>query len=165
MLTRLKLQSTNRPIDVLNYWYKGGDMLLDPPYQRGDVWGTKRRVNLIRSLMLGIPIPSIIINDRFAAGWSDSLSCVVIDGKQRITSILLFLNDKLEVPAEWFGYPQGMLKFSQLPTPTQRGFRMHTLGFCEGQLDTLESEVEVFNLINFGGVAQGDSDTPDGITL
>lgn len=156
-LERLSLSQTNRPIDVLEYWSKDGQMELNPSYQRGDVWGPIRRRNLIRSILLGIPIPSIVINDRFAAGWSDSISCAVIDGKQRITSILMFLEGKLTVPGEWFGM-DGQVFFSDLSERDQRGVRMHAIPFTEGKLKSIEEEMEVFELINFGGVPQGQSD-------
>lgn len=67
-LQRLPLASTHRPCDVVLYWSEKDHLLLSPPYQRGLVWGHKRKVNLIRSLLLGVPIPSIVVNDRFAAG-------------------------------------------------------------------------------------------------
>lgn len=156
-LERLSLSQTNRPIDVLEYWSKDDQMLLSPPYQRGDVWGPIRRRNLIRSILLGIPIPSIVINDRFGAGWSDRISCAVIDGKQRITSILMFLHGELDVPGEWFGMP-GNVIYDDLPERDRSGIRMHAIPFTEGCLKSIEEETEVFELINFGGVPQGQSD-------
>lgn len=135
-------------------------MLLDPPYQRGLVWGQKRKVNLIRSLLLGVPIPSIVINDRFAAQWDENLSCVVIDGKQRISALLDFFNGVLRIPAEWVGMSTetGWVAYGDLPQPLQRRLRCHPLPFCEAQLPSLEAEREVFDLINFGGIPQGESD-------
>ena len=70
-LTRLRLSQTSRPLDVVRFWEKEGVLLLSPPYQRGIVWGETRQRNLIKSILLGIPIPSIIINDRAAASWPD----------------------------------------------------------------------------------------------
>ena len=160
MLERLKLSQTARPIDVITYWRNSGGMLLDPPYQRGDVWGTLRRRNLIRSLLLGIPIPAVIINDRFGAGWGgdDFISCAVIDGKQRMTTILMFLDDLLAIPGEWVGIDKELVLFSELPIARQRGMRHHPIPFCEGQLPNIEAEIEVFELVNFGGVPQGETD-------
>lgn len=132
-------------------------MELNPSYQRGDVWGPIRRRNLIRSILLGIPIPSIVINDRFGAGWSDRISCAVIDGKQRITTILMFLNSQLDVPGEWFG-GVGNVFFNELSERERRGIRMHAMPFTAGKLKSIEEEMEVFELINFGGVPQGQSD-------
>ncbi len=159
MLKRLELFNSNRPIDVIQWWRKEGALLLDPPYQRGDVWGTIRRVNLIRSILLHIPIPSIILNDRLRAGWKGAKQyhMAVIDGRQRLTTILMFLDDELEVPGEWFGY-QGQVRFSGLEIVDQRKFRNMPLAFSEGTLKTLKQEKEVFELVNFGGVPQGESD-------
>lgn len=159
-LERLRLSQTNRPIDTLLYWKKEQQLNLSPPYQRGDVWGYRRRQNLIRSILLGVPIPSIIINDRFAANWKDDESIAVIDGKQRITTVLDFLNDNLEVPAEWFGAsgPAGLVVFSDLTLARQRYIRQFPLPFTEGQLGSLEAEEEVFDLVNFGGLPQGETD-------
>ncbi len=156
-IDRLRLNATNWPVDVILYWHRDGGMVLDAPYQRGDVWGKTRQRNLIRSLLLGIPIPAIIINDRASAGWDSMVDCAVIDGKQRMTAVLAFMQDRLLVPGEWFGM-EGDIYFSMLPQCRQRGFRHLTIPFCEGQLRSLEAEQEVFELVNFGGVPQGESD-------
>lgn len=167
-LEQLRLSQTARPIETFVYWQKDGQILLSPPYQRGDVWGLTRQRNLIRSILLGVPIPSIIVNDRFSASYNskgsewdeaEKLAVAVIDGKQRITAILAFLGDKLTVPGEWFGL-DGEVKFSELPMPRQRGFRQRPIQCCEGQLLSLEAEKEIFELVNFGGVPQGETDLP-----
>lgn len=160
-LERLQLSATNRPLDVIRYWYNDKGMELNAPYQRGDVWGVTRQRNLIRSILLGVPIPSIVINDRASAGWDQLISCAVIDGKQRITAIIGFLNGTLAIPAEWLGVAgdsEGLVRFDFLPLPMQRGIKFHPIAFCEGQLPSIEAEREVFDLINFGGVPQGETD-------
>lgn len=161
-LTRLRLSQTARPVDVILYWHREKSMELNAPYQRGDVWSETRQRNLIRSILLGIPIPSIIINDRASAGWDELVFCAVIDGKQRLTAILKFMLDELTVPGEWFGVESavshGMIVFSDLPINRQRGFRNHPIPFTEGQLGSLDEEREVFDLVNFGGVPQGQTD-------
>lgn len=162
MLSRLSLSATNRPLDVIRHWADTGDLLLSPPYQRGDVWGPTRRQNLIRSILLGVPIPCIIVNDRLGAGWAGEKGSAfaVIDGKQRITTILDFLENRLLVPGSWFGTADEELCFSMLPMAKQRGLRCLPIPFAEGRLPTIEMEEEVFNLVNFGGVPQGQSDFP-----
>jgi Protein of unknown function DUF262 len=157
-LVRMSLQTTNRPISVVKYWRDAGEMVLDAPYQRGDVWGKTRQRNLIRSLILGVPIPSIVINDRASAGWDHKHSCVVIDGKQRMTAILKFFDNELDVPGEWFGMA-GNIFYEDLPDNNKRSLAMTTtMGFSEGKLGSLEEEALVFELVNFGGVPQGESD-------
>jgi hypothetical protein len=157
-LTRLKLNHAPRPIEVLSYWKKENILYLSPPYQRGDVWGPMRQKNLIRSLLIGVPIPVIIFNDRYDAGWGEEMA--VIDGKQRITTFIKFLEDDLCIPGEWVGTHKEEIVFSDLPKSEQRRIRHHTINVSEGCLESLEEEKEVFDLINFGGVPQGESDIP-----
>ena len=59
---------------------------LNPTYQRDYVWGNAASQKLIKSILLGIPLPSIILYSR-----RDSLSMEVVDGKQRLTTILRFI--------------------------------------------------------------------------
>ncbi len=49
-LKKVEFRNTNRSLDVVLFWRKEGPkegLLLNPPYQRGDVWGRTRRRNLI----------------------------------------------------------------------------------------------------------------------
>lgn len=159
-LVDLRMNNTNRPMEVLRFWRDEGMLELNPPYQRGDVWGTKRRINLIRSMLLGIPIPSIVVNDRMQGGWGgNNWHYAVIDGKQRCTALLMFMDSQLLIPGWWLGIDTESIAFAELPIPKQRKIKHHAIGFCEGSLKTIEAEKEVFELINFGGVAQGERDT------
>lgn len=165
-LSELRFNNTNRAVKVVASWRgDDGGILLSPPYQRGDVWGTIRRRNFIRSLLMGIPIPSLVVNQRmFAESWQEDFRVAVIDGKQRITTIFMFLDGGLSVPAEWFHENHieqrhdGLVRFSDLNRVGQRMFRGRPIPFAEARVDSLEQEAEIFELINFGGVPQGQSD-------
>lgn len=61
-----------------------GNIDLNPQFQRRNVWSNARRTGLIESLMLGIPVPEIILaEDRHR-------KYVVIDGKQRLSTLASF---------------------------------------------------------------------------
>ena len=159
MLQDCRLQQTNRPLDVLLDWRKDGDGLyLTPPYQRGDVWGVKRRQNFIRSILLGVPVPSLIINHRLMADWPNDYRIAVIDGKQRITTVLMFVDGLLQVPGEWWGVDIPLVSYPDLAIVDRRKFTNKALPFSEGRLPDLAAEQMVFDLVNFGGLAQGESD-------
>lgn len=147
----------SRSIEVFRHWRDEEWLDLSPPYQRGDVWGPTRQGNLIKSFVIGIPIPSFIINDRFGAGWGEKYT--VIDGKQRITTFLNFLDGKLTVEGSLFGL-KGEVSFNDLPPAYQRSFKSNPVQVAEGALKSLEEEKEVFELVNFGGVPQGETDFP-----
>jgi hypothetical protein len=59
-------------------------LILNPKWQRSDVWNSRKKRDLIESLLKGIPLPSLII-------WKDSHGKqYVLDGKQRLTAITQF---------------------------------------------------------------------------
>lgn len=62
-----------------------------PEWQRRDAWARRRKSRYIESLMLGLPVPQIILAER-----KDKRgNFLVLDGKQRLLSILQFTgNDK-----------------------------------------------------------------------
>lgn len=139
-----------------------GQLDVNPPYQRGLVWGVTRKRNLIKSLLMGIPVPSIVINDRSVRfeGWDaeNDPFYVVVDGKQRITALRDFVDGKFTVPGHWFDAAADEVRFTELGKPRQLNFRHRPLAVSEAKLATLDEEREMFDLINFGGVAQGDTD-------
>lgn len=159
MLHDLTLRNTTRSMDAVLEWRKNSYLLLDPPYQRGDVWGPVRRVNLIRSILLGVPIPCVVINDRLNADWpDDDFRLAVIDGRQRLTTILRFFDSQLAVPGDWFGVDAPTVLYRDLPRPRQARFCNKGLPCAWAQLPDLAAERDVFELINFGGVPQGSVD-------
>ena len=60
---------------------------LDPAFQRRDAWNDKMRSSFIESILLGVPIPQIVLAERNTEKGS---SYIVLDGKQRLTSIMKF---------------------------------------------------------------------------
>jgi len=68
-------------IDKLN----NGKLNLDPSFQRKDVWNIIDAQKLIISILRGVPLPSIIMQED-----SDNI-VTIVDGKQRLTSIFRFL--------------------------------------------------------------------------
>lgn len=139
---------------------------MDQPYQRGVVWGLKRKQNLIKSLLMGVPVPAIVTNDRFAAGFKEpgydrnrNWAYAIVDGKQRISAILGFMNNEFSVPKSWWETDaEGDVSWEDLTPPHQRHFRNIPMATAKGQFKTLAQEEELFNLINFGGLAQGEID-------
>lgn len=169
---RLELWQRNWTIDQLLHWQQRGVLYLDAPYQRGVVWSPERQRKLIFSVIIGLPIPSLIANDRSRAEYKEPGSTAnqregytIIDGKQRATALLAFLRSELKVPREWFEprnlactHMERQVAFSDLTIGAQRRFEGRGLAVTETCLDSLEKEQAVFDLVNFGGVPQGQSD-------
>jgi hypothetical protein len=89
----------------------------------------------------------------------------VIDGKQRITSLLMFLDNKLSLLADWFdvrhltSMRSKWVFYGDLNQIGHRMFANNTIAVSEGRLKSIEEEREVFDLVNFGGLAQGELDS------
>ena len=66
-----------------------GNIVLDPDFQRRDAWSVQKKSRFIESLILGFPIPQIILAEK--KGKKGKF--VVIDGKQRLLSLLQFMSD------------------------------------------------------------------------
>ena len=71
-------------------WYERGLLNLEPEFQRKSVWRLPQRSKLMNSILHGYPLPNVAIYKRY----DERRHCVrydVIDGKQRLESILQFV--------------------------------------------------------------------------
>jgi len=129
---------------------------LAPPWQRGDVWQPNKKKNLIKSLLVGIPLPSLIIfNEK--NGTSS-----VLDGKQRLTAIQQYIeggDKKFKLPKykedktlEGFSLKDcGGKYFDELPLAAKRKIRQTKISLTNLQnLDTSQIYV-IFELYNTSG--------------
>ncbi len=80
-------KATTWPIAQFRQYAMDGEMDLSPSYQRADVWPTADAQLLIESVLRGIPLPSVILLQR---NTSDGDRYEIVDGKQRLTSLLRF---------------------------------------------------------------------------
>lgn len=72
--------------EMVEQYYKKKKFVFDPEFQRRYVWDTKRKSKFIESLMLNIPIPSILLADD-----REKNEFIIIDGKQRLKAIVEFI--------------------------------------------------------------------------
>ncbi|QUJ02469.1 DUF262 domain-containing protein [Salmonella enterica subsp. enterica] len=61
----------------------------NPDFQRRDAQDKSRKSNFIESLILGLPIPQLVLAEKRTEG-----AYIVLDGKQRL---LVFVNLRLKV--------------------------------------------------------------------
>jgi len=61
-----------------------GNIELTPNFQRRDAWNIQKKSRLIESLILGLPVPQIVLAERVKGEY------IVLDGKQRLLSIFQF---------------------------------------------------------------------------
>lgn len=154
------MQPYARQVEHFLPWRSEEAFDLSPVYQRGSVWTEHQRQDLIRSLLLGIPIGAILVNSR---GPLDA-KYRIVDGKQRIETLRTFAADELTVPAWWWEdrdvasvRQDCTVSFSDLSQRGRRGFASFPVPSLESQLPTVEDEARLFDLINSAGTAQDDA--------
>lgn len=74
-----------------------GNIQLNPRFQRRDAWNIIRKSRFIESIILGFPIPQIVL----ASNEKERGKFIVLDGKQRLLTILQFYG-KSETPNNKF---------------------------------------------------------------
>ncbi|WP_274803914.1 DUF262 domain-containing protein [Pseudoalteromonas rhizosphaerae] len=81
-----------------------GNISLSPIFQRRDAWDQERKSLFIESLLIGMPVPQLVL----AEDPNERGRYIVLDGKQRLLSILQFAADNMRNE-----YPE--LKLKSLP--------------------------------------------------
>jgi hypothetical protein len=175
-IQHLSLTPTNRTAIDLYHQYQRGRIVLDPPYQRGSVWSDDQRLDLMYSYLAGYPTGTLIFNDRMRGSWTRgddfTVSYAVIDGRQRLETIIAWFNGHLAIPASWVRehdllHDEAWIDLGDGPYVycnylTENGARRieSRMGVpvVTAQVDTLEAEAEIFRLVNAGGTAQTQDD-------
>ena len=136
---------------------KTGNIDLNPKFQRRNAWQDSRRSKLIESIIMGYPIPEIVL----AEDPSRKKSFIVIDGKQRLLSIAGFIDH------EGFNYwntpslkqlnvckSLNGLSYAELPETNLREFENSSLR-CTVITNYSDIQVlyDIFSRLNSGSVA------------
>ncbi|CCO44212.1 conserved hypothetical protein [Vibrio nigripulchritudo SOn1] len=122
-----------------------------PTWQRESVWTLAQKVSFIESCYLGYDIGSIVVNgyqeleNNTLAEYSDCL----IDGQQRVESMLDYTQDKFKV----FG-----LFYSALSRSEQARFLYRELGKRTTNCFDEEKLKAVYNHLNFSGTNHRESE-------
>ncbi len=109
-------QAKTWSITQFSYHATSGQLNLSPSYQRADVWPTQDAQMLIESVLRGVPLPSVILLEMSNEGRT---VYEVVDGKQRLTSILRFVGmhpkalDVVRQKAHTWGKPDLVSVFQQ----------------------------------------------------
>lgn len=103
---RYNRANTTKTISEFYEQYLLNKYNFDPSYQRrGNVWKEKNQSFLIDTIFKNFPMPPIFLEQKIING---KTTYDVIDGKQRLTSIVKFINNEIRLPANFssddYGY-------------------------------------------------------------
>lgn len=88
-LDELAIRDERRTASDVIRRIKSGRFILDPDFQRGFVWDKDKQSRLIESILLRIPLPVFYVAE------DDDGRLIVVDGRQRLTTLLHFLDSTL----------------------------------------------------------------------
>ncbi|RLA84514.1 MAG: DUF262 domain-containing protein [Epsilonproteobacteria bacterium] len=110
----VKIQRDMFSVRELKTDYEEKILELAPDFQREFVWTVKQKSELIESILMGIPLPMIYFFE------ADNGVLQVVDGKQRLTSLFQFIDDKFPLsPSLSILLNHKGLRYSEL-TPSER---------------------------------------------
>lgn len=157
-IERIQFDTYNRPIlMMIGAWMEAdyAKVNLRPDYQRESVWTLDQRVNLIKSFMQGLPVGVLFLN---RPDNSTLAAQNVVDGKQRIETLMMWMRGEFAVPREWFdpqdvveGLTHAAVCWDEL---TERGKRRCDFHWGMSVYETklpASAEPELYERINYGG--------------
>ncbi len=98
---KLNRESTKITISEFYERYQLDKYDFDPEYQRrGDVWSEEKRSFLIDSILKNYPMPPIFLHQVIDSD-TGATKYNIIDGKQRLTAILGFIKNEVELPSDY----------------------------------------------------------------
>ena len=93
---------------------------LDPPYQRRSVWNQSFKDYFVDTVLLGLPAPAIFLFEEISPEGRSVYH--VVDGKQRLTTLLEFVSDAFPVSDNSQSRQQAGTYFSALSPETKKDF-------------------------------------------
>jgi len=139
-----KIDFSRHSIADIKGWNENEALEVQPDFQRRAVWSSSAKIMLIDSIIKGIPLPKIFIASKIKDGKTYR---IVIDGQQRITAILSFINDEFKLSSPYSGEYEGK-KYSELPEDAQGAILSFRLDFNEFENYTDDDMREIYNRVN-----------------
>ena len=68
--------------------FNKGQLILEVDFQRSSVWKEKQKCELIESILMGLPLPIFYLKQM------DNATYVIVDGKQRLSTLFDFIDNK-----------------------------------------------------------------------
>lgn len=112
-----KFDSRAYSINDIFEWYRNKQLELSPRFQRGSVWTDHARSYLMDTIIQGKPIPKIFIRQKLNPTTHIAIR-EVVDGQQRLRTILSFLADGFKIRKS-HNEEYGGLFYSQLDPEIQ----------------------------------------------
>ena len=134
------------PLSTIRDMFSEGDIIPQPDYQRDYVMDDRRASKLVESLIMGIPIPTVYLCEENDGTYS------VIDGQQRMTSFVRFLNNDFSLKGLEELTELNGKKFKDLDKTYQRTIKSSSLNSIILTKESQELKYEIFARLNQGSL-------------
>jgi hypothetical protein len=139
-------------------WLRGrradASLQISPKFQRRPVWLEPERSELISTILLRLPFPEVYIQSVLDTTTGQE-QYVVVDGQQRIISILMFIDNEVPLPTN--DYWQGQY-FRDLDEEQKQAFWNYKL-VVRGLSETNDAEIrDLFVRLNTNNVSLNDQE-------
>ena len=127
---------------------------ISPKFQRRAVWLDAERAELMATILRGLPFPEVYIQQVTAPETGEEKH-IVVDGQQRITSILRFIDNQVAMPVtdDWSGE-----YFRDLADDLKAKFWNYKI-VVRGLSETNDAEIrDLFTRLNTNNVALNDQE-------
>src|SRR3954454_15232232 len=110
----MRIETTNESIETLTNRVRFQSLDLQPDFQRGDVWSVAKQQRLVDTILRRWHVPPLHVI-RAGKNFQE-----VLDGQQRLSAILAFLDDLIPIDGEIEPYDAEVAalhnyRFSDLP--------------------------------------------------
>lgn len=143
--SKIRISTRNLSLREVVAQIEGEEIDLAPEFQRDFVWKLRQQTRLVESIMLGIPLPAFYFNQDIEGAYQ------VIDGVQRLTTIQLFMSDRLVLQGKHMEYLTDLdnYKFSDLDISFQRRFKSSQIVVHVIEPQTPDDiKYDIFNRVN-----------------
>lgn len=144
MARQIPSSPSNKPISEIIGLIRRGELILQPEFQRKFVWNSTHMESFIDTILNGFPFPEIYVALKGIDLDTLKGEQVVVDGQQRLSTILKYLEDDGSDP----NFGKKIRRYKELSDVDQRSFLNYNVVFRD--LQDIEPEMikEVFRRIN-----------------
>jgi hypothetical protein len=145
---KMKWTSRAHPISDIRDWKRNDRLEIQPDFQRNVVWTQSAQIALIDTILNNIPFPKIYIQ---AIVRNENTYRIVIDGQQRITAILEFIENRLRLKQKHLCHGLALhdgKTFQELPEGVRNEILQYNVDFNEISNATDEEVRDMYARVN-----------------
>src|SRR5439155_17107472 len=96
----LNFNSNEHPLNWFRDRYRDNTLKIKPPYQRKPFWAARQKCYLIESILMGLPVPEIYIQQTTSP--EGETTYAIVDGQQRVRTVLQFIGSETDPDVQEF---------------------------------------------------------------